>query len=204
MLVITRQLGKPNPSVGFQYEAKCDCGKTSKPNRANLKAGRSMSCGCTRWKHGHTSPSVGKNRTTDTYMSYRNMISRCCYPHDKAYHNYGGRGIKICERWMSFANFLEDMGIRPSRKYTLERNNNSLGYSKENCRWATLKEQANNRRDNHIITVDGESRTIKQWSEYRGIQNGTIHARLRLGWTERRAVLEPIQKQFSHNKTNAA
>lgn len=108
------------------------------------------------------------------------MKQRCLNPKHEAYHNYGGRGITICERWKkSFKAFLKDMGRRPTPKHTLDRHpNNDGNYEPGNCRWATRKEQCNNYRCNQVVEFNGKSQTLTQWAEELGIKAVTLHARL--------------------------
>lgn len=119
------------------------------------------------------------------------MRSRCYNQNNPTYQRYGARGITVCERWKtSFVAFLEDMGRRPSLQHSLDRSDNSLGYSRENCRWATAKDQSRNRRSNRFIVVAGIRRTLAEWGEVSGLGSGVIHARLKAGWCETRAVLQ--------------
>lgn len=122
------------------------------------------------------------------YIIWKNMKNRCYNSSNKAYLNYGGRGIKVCDRWLdSVHNFIEDMGPR-SNDETLERNDVDKDYSPDNCRWATRKEQANNKRTNHFITAEGMTLTVMQWSEKTGINYRTILSRLDSGWKEEDSV----------------
>ena len=110
------------------------------------------------------------------------MKSRCYYPKDKHYDNYGGRGIEVCSEWKdSFEVFYRDMGSRPTPKHTLERINSDGNYSKENCRWATWEEQANNRRNNIYYEFDGEKRTLAQWCRELRIDYGKMYYLLSKG-----------------------
>lgn len=127
-----------------RFECKCDCNNLIIVFLEHLKNGHTKSCGCLRIeksseiKHGHS------NRT-QTYNSWAGMKQRCFYIKHKYYFNYGGRGITVCERWMNFSNFLEDMGERP-KGTTLDRINPNGNYEPSNCRWATIEEQIKNRR----------------------------------------------------------
>ncbi len=126
---------------------------------------------------------------TYEYISWRSMIQRCLNPKNEAYSRYGGAGIKICDRWRSFPNFLEDMGRRPDRRYSIERINNSGGYHPSNCRWATTKEQANNRKTNRLIEHNGLILTVAQWGARLGMQGQTIAKRIDIwNWPVSRAL----------------
>ena len=111
------------------------------------------------------------------YYSWRNMRRRCTNPSDDAYPNYGGRGITVCERWESYDAFFEDMG-NPAPGLSLDRIDNSKGYSPENCRWATVREQLNNQRRNVVIEHSGIKMTIGQWAAHLGLQYDTLYKRL--------------------------
>lgn len=129
--------------------------------------------------------------------AYWGMRQRCYNPKAKHYHRYGGRGISVCERWMSsFTNFKEDMGNRPSPDHSLDRINNDGNYEPSNCRWATKKVQNNNRHDNARIVVDGVEKTITEWSEHYGISRSTIYSRINvLGYDPARALTQPIRRR---------
>jgi hypothetical protein len=134
----------------------CDCGKETRVSGRDLRSGHTTSCGCK--KQEILSERLATiRRVTDrlTYSSYNAMKSRCYNANTVSYANCMGRGITVCDRWKeSFWNFLEDMGPRPGKEYSLDRINNDENYCPENCRWATRTEQNNNRRPRKIKTVE--------------------------------------------------
>lgn len=130
------------------------------------------------------------------YSSYTNMKSRCCNPNHTYYNNYGGRGIKICDRWLEkpngFNNFMEDMGS--SNGLTLDRIDPNGDYCPENCRWATRREQANNQRRKILFPFRGERLTISQWARKMGLSVGLVYNRIMIyKWPIERALLTPPQ-----------
>lgn len=131
------------------------------------------------------------------YNIYRCMITRCENPKVKDYRFYGGRGITICQEWReSFHAFKEwaiNNGYRPD--LTIERRDNNGPYSPENCRWATVKEQARNRRTTHLVTYNGVTRSMADLAEEHGIPYGVFALRLRRGWSVERAVKQPLQER---------
>jgi len=130
------------------------------------------------------------------YYAWRNMHRRCTNPSDDAYSNYGGRGIAVCERWKSYDAFFEDMG-NPAPGLSLDRIDNSKGYSPENCRWATAREQLNNQRRNVVIEHSGIKMTIGQWATHLGLQYDTLHRRLRRMSPEK-ALQKGRLKEWKH------
>ena len=130
---------------------------------------------------------------TPEYRSWHRMKQRCFNPNEKRYSDYGGRGITVCDRWKnSFEDFFADMECRPSPKHSLDRIDNNSDYSAENCKWSTSRDQANNRRSNHLITIGCVTLTISQWSEEMGFERSVIKGRLRSGWSELEAVTTAI------------
>lgn len=189
-LVVTRYAGirKRNRS----WECVCDCGNTTVVLGTLLRNGKTRSCGCLQiiaaTKHGM--------RYVPEYRIWKHMRGRCLCPSDKSFDRYGGRDISICQRWYdSFENFYADMGPRPSPKHSIDRIDNMSGYSPENCRWATAATQANNRRSNHLITYNGQTRTITEWEQVTGIKSATLRKRLKLGWTIQRTLTMPIRER---------
>jgi hypothetical protein len=120
------------------------------------------------------------------------MRQRCSNPRNGQFHNYGARGIAVCERWSSFENFLSDMGPRPSAAHSLERRDNDRNYEPGNCCWATALEQGNNTRKRRLLAYDGLNQSIAEWARQTGIGRRTLMARLRLGWSVERTLTEPV------------
>ncbi len=135
-------------------------------------------------------PIHGKSRTPEHWVWWE-MVRRCTWSKHKAYPLYGGRGIKVCARWMNFENFLADMGPRPSSKHSIDRYpNNDGNYELGNCRWATMLEQSRNRRTNHFVTFNNETLTILDWSRRIGIDPAALRRRLS-EWPLEKAMTAP-------------
>jgi hypothetical protein len=130
------------------------------------------------------------------YGIWQAMIQRCTNPNSENWPRYGGRGISVCRSWQAdFRSFLMDMGKRPNVDFSLDRVENNGNYEPANCRWAPIKVQARNTRTNRFLVINGERRTVAEWSELSGIKANTIVTRLRLGWSEAKAVNEPCKEQ---------
>lgn len=120
------------------------------------------------------------------------MRRRCNNPKDHKYLDYGGRGITVCDDWEDFATFYRDMGDRPSNKHSIERVDNGGPYSPDNCRWATMQEQCNNKRSSVIIEFNSESKSLMQWSRETGINYAALQARRRLRWPVEKMLTQPV------------
>ena len=167
---------------------RCDCGNVAKKRLKLMRSGRTASCGCLasavlaerNTKHGLT-------RTHPrSYRTWKDMRARCNNPSNADYRNYGARGIAVCERWGDFANFVSDMGERPSG-CTIDRINVSKGYEPGNCRWATSIEQARNKRNNRMIVLDGVEKTLQEWCNQFGIDHSKVRYRLSAGYSPEEA-----------------
>lgn len=163
---------------------KCECGTERIVKAASLKNKRSKSCGCYNKqrlvKHGRARSGVAN--------SWYSMINRCTNSSNPDYSYYGGRGIKICDRWLDFNNFVADMGERPSGA-TLDRVDVNGPYCPENCRWASRKQQCNNQRTNQRVVYNDNSFTIAELADLTGKNYFTLYARIvKYGWTVDRAV----------------
>jgi hypothetical protein len=130
------------------------------------------------------------------------MKGRCQNPNNHKYPIYGARGIKVCDRWQKFENFLADMGERPSKKYSIDRIDNDGHYTPDNCRWADRYEQQNNTRRNRLITINGETKTMSQWGRQFGISPDTIWNRIvTLKWDDVKSVVTPIHRKHRNKLT---
>ena len=192
LLVISRSANIRNEAG---WLCRCDCGKEKEVRGYHLRRGLTQSCGCLQ-KERTGAASREANTThgmsrTPTHISWRSMMNRCANPKTPGFSNYGGRGIKVCERWLKFENFLTDMGVRPLGT-TLDRKDNNGGYDPDNCRWTTPKEQQNNNSYCRIVTANGISQNVQQWSEQTGLGHSTILSRLRRGWSPE-AALSPVR-----------
>lgn len=153
------------------WNCQCKCGNSKQVTSYNLKRGHVKSCGCIWATH--------RSSKTKTYKRWMGMIIRCYNPRSKSYKDYGGRGITVCDEWRhDYLAFLRDMGECPE-DLSLERIDNEAPYSKENCRWATKLEQANNTRTNRFLTHNGKTLTYAQWARELGIGTRTFWARLK-------------------------
>jgi hypothetical protein len=193
--------GGQDKHKNVMWKCLCDCGTEGIFKGRNLRIGKTKSCGCwyrevlaagTNRKHGHTSRKTG---ATPEYYTWKNMRNRCQNPEARDWKDYGGRGVKVCERWEKFENFLEDMGIKPSRNLTIERIDNSEGYSKANCIWATRRIQNRNKRNNVVLVHNGKCQTLMDWANELGISFNTLTARLRLGWTVAQTLSTPVLRK---------
>lgn len=149
-------------------------------------------------KHHNTTHGHGKHngKPTPTYTTWKQVIQRSHTGTATNSSEYLGKGINVCERWLKFENFLADMGERPLDK-TLDRVDNEKGYSKENCRWATRKEQQRNRRYAVQITINGVTKDRATWAELNNIPLKTVKGRMRYGWDAVKAVTCPVDRRKS-------
>jgi hypothetical protein len=183
-----------NRSRQSMWSCRCECGTEAVVAGYHLSGGHTQSCGCLRLERlSAANTKHGASRSSE-YQSWLGMLKRCYNTNGKAFSNYGGRGLRVCSRWKnSFEKFFEDIGPRPTAKHTIERKDNSLGYCKENCVWATRKQQNRNRRSNRRLTFNGKTQLMVEWEEELGLPKGTISSRVtQYGWSVERALTSPV------------
>lgn len=195
---------------GYRWLCQCDCGNEKIVPVSYLTTGQTRSCGCL-----HTEVVIKQNKSqekrkstaewnriykkthgqtkTRLYKIWQGMKKRCLDPNSHAYKDYGGRGISVCQEWVdSFEAFFDwaiDSGYMED--LTIERKDNDGDYTPENCKWAGVFEQANNKRSNVYLTSDGKTQTLKQWADELGMNYSTMHSRLKMGWPVERVLREP-------------
>lgn len=171
-------------SVKSMWLCQCDCGTTKIVQGSEMmRKGRPVqSCGCYGREQASLRTITHGKSTTPIYAVWRGILARCLRPDHYAYPDYGGRGITVCDKWKSFEGFYEDVGDPPFPRACLDRVDNDGPYSKENTRWATYKQQANNTRQNIRCTIFGREQTLAEWADEYGINRTTIYYRWNAGW----------------------
>ena len=187
LTVVSRAEDATYTARGKEYKVRkwnctCACGGVATCYESGLKRGNSTSCGCKRKaqavKMGKERKTHGMSKTKEQ-DAYHHMMQRCYSKSSDQYKNYGGRGIKVCERWHgSVENFLIDIGRAPSKLHSLDRIDSNGDYSPENCRWATWTDQQRNRRNNHTIEIDGVTKTLAEWCEIHNVPYQRVHQRI--------------------------
>ena len=175
------------------WDCACSCGGAKAVAASELKKGGTKSCGCLANEQRKAAAQsrcheFSRANLYREHKTWSGMKARCYDPENMAYPFYGGKGVKVCDEWLaSFEAFFRDMGKRPAGM-TLDRKESTGDYCADNCRWGTLKEQANNRANNHYLTHNGETLTIAQWSERTGLKQRCIWNRINRGWPIHRAL----------------
>lgn len=178
---------------------KCDCGKEIEVVGGNLTSGNQKSCGCNKEKRIKWASNLNKTHGdtgTKLYKIWIGMKNRCNCAGNNGYKNYGARGIKVCDEWnKSYINFKE-WALKNGYKdgLSIDRVNVNKDYEPNNCRWVTIKEQANNRRSNHLITYKGETHNITEWARKNNVEPYIIFSRLRNGWSVEKALNEKVRR----------
>ena len=181
----------------------CVCGNTKAVYTSNLTQGLSVSCGCYLIDRiVSTKTTHGRNRTPE-HRAWCSMKGRCYDAKNKRYARYGGRGIRVCERWLnSFQAFFDDVGPKPSPKHQLDRINNDGHYELGNVRWATTTEQSRNRSNTIFLELDGQTLSLGEWAEKMSIAHSILANRVAKGWSAVRTLTQPVRKSSPRTKSN--
>lgn len=197
--VLRADENKPKYSI-----CKCECGVIHSRKNSQLrwaeKKGIVQSCQSCAAKRGGITHGLSK---LNEYKIWYGMIHRCTNKNNIFFSRYGGRGISVCERWMSFDNFINDMGFRPTLNHSLDRINNDGNYYPENCRWTTQSKQLRNTSVNRLITFNGVTKCLAEWSDETGLSSAVIKQRIDvLGWSIDEAFTIPAEKSCNWRGTS--
>ncbi len=203
-LVALEIVGKNNDRANV-WRCICDCGNETNTSASRLRSGHTKSCGCLRKEKAVLAQKqncyIHGFRRTPFYKSWSSMKERCNNRNSIAFTNYGGRGIRVCERWLSFENFMQDMyesyqlhvQVFGLKNTTLERVDVNKNYNKQNCRWATNEEQSRNRRNNVLLTFNKKTQCMAAWADEVNIGASVIYKRLKRGWSVEKALTTPVK-----------
>jgi hypothetical protein len=192
-LEIVRFIRKSRDKRNSWYECKCECGSLTIIRKSTFLNQNNVSCGCWRRRTGETTTTYkhGMSKSAE-WRAWRAAKERCDDPSHQLWPIYGARGIKFCDRWRGpdgFRNFIDDMGMKPGPKYSIERKDTNGNYEKNNCIWATVKQQNRNKRNNRLVTYRGETHCVGEWAEILGLEYRMLFKRLYAGWSFERAVV---------------
>lgn len=177
------------------FRCRCECGAEVEVRLGHLRSGHTRSCGCS----GRKCPRP-KVYDLPEHGVWDGMKDRCYKPNTVGYEHYGGRGIKVCDRWReSFQAFYEDMGPRPSPEHQLDRIDNDGNYEPGNCRWATRGEQRRNRKDTRMLTFRGETMCLTDWAKRFGMSKGVLRDRIARGMSVEEALMTPVRQWTRSN-----
>lgn len=177
-----------------QWTCKCDCGTVKNVSASGLKGGRTHSCGCYNREVASARAKTHSKSKTRLYSIWQRMKSRCNYPHNNRYEYYGAKGITVCDEWnkdfMAFYKWAMDTGY--SENLTIDRIDVNGNYEPNNCRWATIKEQANNKSSSLKVTYQGKTLPVIEWAKIKGIKYRTLRYRIyELKWDIEKALTTP-------------
>lgn len=188
LIVISKAPNASDKDTNARWNCQCDCGNTTIAYGQDLARGKVKSCGCL---NAERIQSHGMARTP-VYNVWKQIFQRCENPKCPSFKNYGARGIGVCDEWRDFARFFSDMG-NPPHKRSLERRDNSKGYSKENCYWATARQQLNNKRTNRVLEFRGIKMSTSEWARRMRIPVTALFSRLEYGWSIEDALTKPLK-----------
>lgn len=195
-LTAIAEVGRTN-NGNAKWLCKCDCGGEKVVASFGLRSGRTQSCGCIKREQNETmftTHGESGHRKTKLYRIWSGMKSRCLNSNWDCYQKYGAKGTDICTEWVDSYESFRDWAMKNGYRdgLTIDRKDNSKGYSPDNCRWATTKEQNNNRTNNHRLTFNGKTQTMAEWSEELGMSYKAIEHRINRGWPVSAALTVPV------------
>lgn len=186
-----------NKGKQVMWKCRCECGQEIVTRGDNLTSGATKSCGC--YNRSQSSKAHTKHGEHNTRLNriWRKMKNRCTNPSNTSYKNYGGRGITVCQEWADSFETFRDWAMANGYRdaLTIDREDVNGPYSPENCRWITNQKQQNNRRDNHYITFNGETRTITEWARLYNLSENALVHRIQRGWDVEKAFTTPLNKK---------
>jgi len=194
--VLRSQTGK---TQAYQV-CQCECGSCSVYLVSNLRKSNSTQCNkCATIQRGNSKRIHGDSGKTKEYKAWKHIKERCYNKNDRRYSDWGGRGIKVCDRWLEpngqgYINFLADIGRCPPECNSIDRKDNDGNYCPENCRWATTKQQSRNQRTNRTITAFGKTQCVAAWAEELGISAGMLYRRIYRGWSAEEILTAPPKR----------
>ncbi len=194
--LVVERLAEPK-SGRRRWSCRCDCGNVVPVFSTNLLRRPNGSCGCDSKRKISLANSTHGLSKHPIHATWIGMLGRCYTKTNTIYKYYGGRGIEVLEPWKSsFQSFFDDMFPSWAEGLTIERNDSNGPYCKDNCRWATMTEQANNKGDNVAMTLNGKTQTVAQWTREMGFfSEGTIRSRLKRGWSDEDALTKPLDNR---------
>lgn len=201
-LTVLCDSGERYSDGGIMWTCQCSCGNFINVKTSNLTSGHTKSCGCLLKKHGESNCLL--------YYIWRNMKNRCNNANNQEFHNYGARGITVCQEWMDSYEVFREWAMQNGygEGLSIDRIDVNGNYEPSNCRWVSMKAQQNNRRNNHYVTIDGITHTIAEWSEIYGTKPYLIYGRIGDGWSEYDAITTPVDirfrpKRYGHTDTDS-
>lgn len=200
-LTAEEQFGR-SESGRVLWKCKCDCGNEKIVESTRLLTGVTKSCGCYRIEELIKRARKYDKKDKRLYTIWKEIRTRCNSEKDRSYKNYGGRGISMCDEWLENYKIFEKWSFENgyTEKLTIDRIDNDGNYYPENCRWATVEEQSNNRRSNRHITYNGERHTVAEWARLVGKEYGTVLARLNKGWEIEDVLFKEIGDMYGHRR----
>ena len=202
-LTVIKEVGRRRGAALFLCH--CECGSNKEITGGDLRTGRVNSCGCLKKElvtESNTTHGLRKHRL---YSIHAGMLTRCYNNKTPQYNYYGKKGIKVCDQWknkqsgfINFYNWSIENGYKD--RLTIDRINVNGNYEPNNCRWVDEKVQANNKTDNHFITMNGIKKTLSEWCEELNIKPSTVHCRIRRGWSDEQALTKEINKKFINKR----